>query len=220
MNKTIAKLTGIVSNNLGETFISVLVFLFLTDFNNVKKYCWFFEVIFKMHNCTTMKHFLFLLFVLPFFASAQDCQLKKETDQFSRQPMLSTGFMKFSSAAGSVALNMVGDGKEIKLLFSLGEGTCVDDQSTAVFSFDGSKTKNTQKNASSMNCDGIFTIVFRNSSFTPAALQKLTQQKVSGIILTDNSKKKIEINLTEEEKQLLMKKASCLVSESKTLIKS
>lgn len=167
-----------------------------------------------------MRIMLFLLLGLPFLVSAQDCQLKKETDPFSKQPLLSTGFMKFSAAGGRVSLNMVADDKEVKLLFSLGGEGCFDDQSTAVFSFDGTRTKSTQRNASAMNCEGIFTIVFRNSSYTPALLQKMTQQKISSLIIIDNSKKKLEITLTEDEKQSLLKKATCLVSESKSLIKS
>jgi hypothetical protein len=37
-------------------------------------------------------------------------------------------------------------------------------------------------------------------------------------VLTDNNKKKIEISLKEEEKQLIMDRAACLVKEAKTLI--
>lgn len=166
-----------------------------------------------------MKQLLILLIALPFFASAQDCQLKKEIDPFSQQPMLSTGFMKFASLNGRAAVNIVADSKEVKLLFSLGEGSCFDDQSTAAFTFDGSRTKSTQRNATAMNCDGIFTIVFRNTAMTPSALQKMTQQKVTFIVLTDNTKKRLEINLKDEEKQLLIEKAACLVKEAKGLIK-
>src|SRR5215203_5032471 len=141
-----------------------------------------------------MKYFLIILTVLPLFVAAQDCHPKKEIDPFSQQPRLSTGFIKLGSR---VSVSMVADDKEIKLLFSTGEGSCFDDQSTAVISFDSSKTKSTQRNASAMNCDGIFTIVFRNGATTPTALQKVTLQKISSIILTDNTKKKIEIFLKE-----------------------
>ena len=70
-----------------------------------------------------------------------------------------------------------------------------------------------------MNCDGIFTIIFRNAATTPSALQKMTLQKISSIILTDNTKKKIEISLKEDEKKLILEKATCLVNEAKALIK-
>lgn len=165
-----------------------------------------------------MKYLLFLAFLLPLFVTAQDCELKKEKDPFTQQPQMSTGFLRLSSWGGRFSMNMVADAKEVKLLFSLGEGNCFDDESTAAFTFDGTRTKSTQKNGTAMNCDGIFTIVFRNSNTTPTVLQKLTQQKLTSIVLTDNNKKKIEISLKEEEKQLIMDRAACLVKEAKTLI--
>jgi hypothetical protein len=69
-----------------------------------------------------------------------------------------------------------------------------------------------------MNCDGIFTIVFRNSTTTPSVLQKMTQQKLTSIVLTDNNKKKIDINLKDDEKQKFQEKLGCLVKEAKVLI--
>lgn len=167
-----------------------------------------------------MKHLLVLFLTLPCIAFAQNCELKKEIDPFSRQPKLTTGFIKFSSTGNRVSLDLVADSKEIKLLFSLGEGSCFDDQSTAAFVFEGSKTKSTQRNGSSMNCEGIFTTIFRNATVTPSVLQKLTQKKVTSISITDNTGKKIEINLKEDEKQWLMEKAACLVMEAKTLIQT
>jgi hypothetical protein len=167
-----------------------------------------------------MKYILVFLLTFPCIAFAQNCGLKKEIDQFSQQPKLSTGFIKFSGTANRISVNMVADSKEIKLLFSMGEGSCFDDQSTASFSFDGSRTKSTQRNASSMNCEGIFTVVFRNASTTPSVLQKMTLQKLTSIVITDNTRKKIEINLKDDEKQWLMEKAACLVAEAKTLIKT
>jgi hypothetical protein len=166
-----------------------------------------------------MKHLLVLLLTVPCIAFAQDCTLKKEIDQFSQQPKISTGFMKFSGTGNRFSLNIVADSKEVKFLFSLGEG-CFDDQSTAVFSFDSSRTKSTQRNATAMNCDGIFTIIFRNVTTTPSALQKMTVQKISSIVITDNTKKKIQISLKEDEKQQLLEKAACLVKEAKALIKA
>ena len=166
-----------------------------------------------------MKRLLFILLTLPSIVFAQDCGLKKEVDPFTQQPKLSTGFMKFAATGNRFSLNLVADGKEIKFLFSLGEG-CFDDQSTAVFSFDSTRTKSTQRNGSSMNCEGIFTVVFRNGTTTPSALQKMTLHKITAITITDNTKKKIEITLKDEEKQQLMEKAACLVNEAKALIKA
>jgi hypothetical protein len=192
--------------------------MFLGEFNNAISVRIFLAAIFNQYN-TDMKRLLAFLLVIPFMASAQDCQLKKEIDQFSQQPALSTGFIKFAGTAGRVSMNMVADSKEVKLLFSLGEGSCFDEQSTASISFDSTRTKSSQRNASAMNCDGIFTIVFRNAAMTPSALQKMTLQKVASFVLTDNTKKKIEINLKEDEKTLLLQKAACLVKEAKGLIK-
>jgi hypothetical protein len=165
-----------------------------------------------------MKWILFIAFLLPLFVSAQNCELKKERDPFTQQPQLSTGFLRLSSWGGRFSLNMVADAREVKLLFSLGEGNCFDDESSAAFTFDGTRTKSTQKNATAMNCDGIFTIVFRNSTSTPSILQKLTQQKLTSIVLTDSNKKKIEISLKDEEKQKILERIGCLVKEAKTLI--
>jgi hypothetical protein len=167
-----------------------------------------------------MKQLVLLFLTLPFFTSAQDCKLKKETDPFSQQPKLSTGFIRLPSTAGQASLNLVADAKEIRLLFSMGEGKCFDDQSTATISFDSTRSKSSQRNATSMNCEGIFTVVFRNAATTPAALQKMTLQAVSSIVLIDNTKKKIEIFLKEPEKKQLLEKAACLVKEAKTLIKA
>lgn len=167
-----------------------------------------------------MKYLFVLLFAIPFLSDAQECNLKKEKDSFTQQPMLSTGFMKFASTASRVSLNMVADSKEIKLLFSMGDGGCYDNQSTIAITFDGSKTKSTQKNATAMNCDGIVTIVFRNGTTTPGVLNKIATKTITSFIITDNTKKKFEFTLKENEKQLLMERAACLVNEAKTLIKT
>ena len=66
-----------------------------------------------------MKYILTLLLATPLFGAAQNCKLKKETDQFSQQPKLSTGFMSMLAKGTRISLNMVADSKEVKLLFSL-----------------------------------------------------------------------------------------------------
>lgn len=169
-----------------------------------------------------MKALLSSLFVLalsvPFLAGAQDCKLKTEVDKFSRQQKISTGFMKFTADKATVSLNMVADAKEIRLLFSLGEGNCFDDASTAAFIFEGSRTKSNQKNTTAMNCDGIFTVVFRNGTTTPYILDKLTKVKLTSIEITGNSKQKTLVALTEEEKTALQQRVTCLVNEARKLI--
>lgn len=165
-----------------------------------------------------MKRLFLACFLLPFTAFAQDCQLKKEKDPFSQQPRISTGFMRFTPGKITAALNMVAEAKEIKLLFSLGKGTCVNDDMQVTFSFDSSRTKTSQKNVSAMNCDGVFSVVYRNGTTTPYQLQKLATLKVNTIVFQFDANQKVEVVLTEEQKQLLRQKAACLAAESKLLI--
>lgn len=162
-----------------------------------------------------MKALFALLFILPLFAAAQQCDIKKEVDPFTQQPLVSTGFMHFSGSAAT--LNIVADAREVKLLFYLGQGTCIDEKSAVYFLYDGSKTKSRQKNYSTMNCEGILTVIFRNAEITPSALKKLTEQKLTAITLTDAADKKIEIVLTDAEKEALLQKAACLLQEAKHL---
>ena len=166
-----------------------------------------------------MKQLLLLAFLMPLFTAAQDCKLKKEKDSFSQQPKLSTGFMPLSMQGGKARVNLEADSREIRMLFSI-PGKCFDDASTAAFSFDSTRTKSNQKNSSAMNCEGMFTIVFRNGTTTPYALDKMGKQRVASIIFTGSNKEKTEIVLTEEEKAMLIEKAACLAREAKALLPS
>lgn len=167
-----------------------------------------------------MKQLLLLFLIIPAFSFGQECNVKKLKDKFSQEPVYSSGFMHFASAKGEkVSLSIEADSKEVRLLFSIPEN-CFNDQSTAAFSFDGSRSKSNQKNSSAMNCDGIFSIVFRNTSSTSYALNKLATQKTTGITFTGSNNQKIEIVFNEEEKTNLQQKANCLVNESKALIKT
>lgn len=161
-----------------------------------------------------MRHLFAFILSLPLFAGAQDCVIKKEIDQFNKEHRLTTGFIKL----GSVSAAIVADKKEVKLLFSLGEDQCFTDTSTAQVYFEGKKTRTIYKNGSSMNCDGIFTFLYRNGVTTPSALQKLTTDKIASIKFTNSSGRPIMIDLSEEEKEFFRKAAGCLVTESKTLI--
>ena len=167
-----------------------------------------------------MKHLFALLFILPAFAFGQDCNVKKLKDKFSQQPIYSSGFMHFTGSKGEkVSLSIEADSKEIRLLYSIVDN-CFNDQSTVAFSFEGSKSKSNLKAGNAMNCDGIFTVVFRNTSSTSFALNKIATQKTTGMIFTGSNAQKIEVVLTEEEKANLVLKADCLVKEAKTLIKA
>lgn len=167
-----------------------------------------------------MKQLLLFFFLLPAFAFGQECSVKKLKDKFSQEPVYSSGFMHFTGAKGEkVSLTIEADSKEVRLLFSIPEN-CFNDQSAAAFSFDGSRSKSNQKNSSAMNCDGIFSIVFRNTNSTSYALNKLATQKATSIIFTGSNNQKIEVVFSEEEKTNLQQKANCLVTEAKSLIKA
>jgi hypothetical protein len=167
-----------------------------------------------------MKQFIFFLLLVPAFGFSQDCNIKKQKDKFSQEPIYSSGFMNFTSIKGEkVSLSIEADSKEIRLLYSI-KDNCFNDQSTLAITFDGSRSKSNQKNSSAMNCDGIFTIVFRNTASTSFALNKIATQKTSGMTFTGSNGQKIEVVLSEEEKTSLQQKAACLVNESKALIKT
>jgi hypothetical protein len=166
-----------------------------------------------------MKQIFIALLLLPLAVRAQDCTLKKETDQFSQEPKLSTGFIPVNAGLDRVLITVDADGKEIVLLFSLkstADSRCFDDASTAVVIFEGG-TKLNLRNSGAMNCEGIFQLSFKNVTTTPSALQRFTTKKITSINLTGN--KTTNIVLQDDQKQLLMDKISCLVKEAKTLIK-
>lgn len=164
-----------------------------------------------------MKYLLLLALVIPGFLSAQDCKLNKETDPYTKEAKLSTGFIYFDG--GSVTIDA--DSKEIVVLFSLdGAEKCFDDNSTADLFFEGLKTKTTIRNGGTMNCEGFFQFVFRNTNSSPTTvLQRMMTKKMTQIIFTGNSKKPVTVNIGTMEQQAIMAQAVCLVNEAKTLIK-
>lgn len=164
-----------------------------------------------------MKIFISLLFLLPLVAFAQDCKLKKTKDQFTQEPKLSTGFVTFSSTT----LSIDADNKEIDFLFSItnkSEEKCFDDASTISFVFEG-KQKSNYRNTGTMNCEGLFHVTFKNLAITPGNLQRLVSKKITAISLTGNNKSVTTITLGPQQQQELMNMITCMVNESKTLIK-
>lgn len=163
-----------------------------------------------------MKYSWFLVFLFPLFSLAQDCKLSRETDPFTKETKLSTGFMFFSGAS----LSIDADSKEVDLLFSLeGANKCFDNNSTAVVFFEGTKVKMNLRNAGTMNCEGLFHFIYKNSANTTTQLQKLTTQRVSQIVFTDANKKEMTVTLTGKDQELLISLGTCLVNEAKTLIR-
>jgi hypothetical protein len=157
-----------------------------------------------------------LLFFGAITAAGQDCKLIRETDPFTREVKLSTGFIFVDG--GSISFDA--DSKEVVVLFSIeGADKCFDNNSTAVIQFENIKSKSTSRNGGTMNCEGLFQFVFRNTASTTSLLQKLMIQKISSVVFTGNNKKESTLNVGPSEQESIMRLATCLVNEAKTLIK-
>ena len=167
-------------------------------------------------NFSFMKIILAILLLSPLFSVAQECKITRETDPFTKQTKLSTGFIFFDG--GSVTIDA--DSKEIDVLFSIeGADKCYDNNSMAFVFFEGVKTKLSSRNGGTMNCEGLFHFVFKNTASTPSLLQKIMTQKINHIIFTGNNKKESSINIGPADQESLITLATCLVTEAKTLIK-
>jgi hypothetical protein len=165
-----------------------------------------------------MKLLLPLLFSLPISVFGQDCSLKKTKDQFSQEPKLTTGFVTLSNAR----LSMDADAKEIHLLFVLGnngEMKCFEEASTLTIAYDSTNTKSNLRNGGTMNCDGYFDVVFKNTPTTSTYLQRLTTHNVKTLTFTGNNKTVTVVTLSEDQKALIRQLATCMATESKSLIK-
>lgn len=162
-----------------------------------------------------MKKILGLLFLLPFTGIAQDCKLIRETDPFTKEIKISTGFIFIDG--GSLTIDA--DKKEVVVLFSIdGGGKCFDNNSSASIIFDGLKSKSVARNGGTMNCEGLFQFVFRNSTSTTTLLQRLMTYKIASIVFTDSNKKESTLTVGPTEQEMIKKLATCLVNESKTLL--
>jgi len=165
-----------------------------------------------------MKFLLPLLFALPLGVFGQDCAIKKTKDQFSQEPKLTTGFIQLSNAR----LSIDADAKEIHFLFVVGnngEMKCFEDASTLSISYDSIRTKSNLRNGGTMNCEGYFDVVFKNTPSTNTYLNRLTTHTVQTLTFTGNNKQVTVITLSDDQKALLKQLATCMATESKTLIK-
>ncbi len=167
-----------------------------------------------------MRYILVICLFVPFFSVAQDpittgCKLNRETDPFTKEIKISTGFIPLDG--GSVTIDA--SKAEIDFLFSIeGADRCFDNNSTAFIFFEGTKLKLTARNGGSMNCEGLFHFIYRNTASLPSLLTKMTTQRINHIVFTGNNKKESIINLSPADQQLFMTLAACLVNEAKTLI--
>jgi hypothetical protein len=164
-----------------------------------------------------MKAIVTLLLLLPFAGLAQDCPIRKEIDQFSQKPKLTTGFSKLDNGNVSYSIDATNAEIDFFFIFKSRDGKCFDDASTAVVQFDGTKSKMNLKNTGSMNCDGMIHFSYRNTTNTQYGLTRLSTFKVASIKFTGTDNKPVEIVFTEAEKDLFMKMAACIAAEAKTL---
>jgi hypothetical protein len=168
-----------------------------------------------------MRNILLISLIFPLFSAAQNpiatgCKLNRETDPFTKEVKISTGFIPLDG--GSVTIDATK--AEIDFLFSIeGIDRCYDNNSVAMVFFEGTKFKLSTRNGGSMNCEGLFHFIFRNTASLPSMLTKMTTQKVNHFTFSGDNKHVSTITLSPADQQLFMSLAECLVNESKTLIK-
>lgn len=164
-----------------------------------------------------MKKIFFTIGLLPLILFAQDCTIKKETDPFTRELKVSTGYIPLPSSSVTVDA----DKREFDFFFAIdGIDKCFDDQSTVVVIFEGSKQKNTFRNSGSTNCEGLFHFTIRNGPETPFAVKRFSTIKITQLLFTvNNNKKPVVITLTSAQQDAFMKAANCLATEAKALTK-
>jgi len=166
-----------------------------------------------------MKIWIFLLIVFPFASFAQDtCGLKKTKDPFTNVTKLSTGFKKFDGNKLMVSISADATPTEIDFfIWVKNEGKCFDAESEAEMIWEGEKRKTKLKNSGSMNCEGAFHFIFKNSTTTPSWLNRMANQRIASIKLTGSNNTLSEIILTEEQKALFQRMAVCITAEAKAL---
>lgn len=165
-----------------------------------------------------MKQLFLLCFFLPLFAAAQDCTVTREKDQFTQEPKITTGFIAFKTLK-RFSLSLDATKKEIDFFFNLTgvPDQCFDDQSTAVFTYEGGRLKSTFKNTGSMNCQGLFHTSFKNMAATPSMLQRLATKKILSIKMI-GTRGEVDLVLNEQQQEQLMKAINCIITEAKTLL--
>ncbi|HET7896314.1 MAG TPA: hypothetical protein VFL47_01545, partial [Flavisolibacter sp.] len=132
---------------------------------------------------------------------------------------LSTGFQNFDGNGLTASISADATSKEINFFVWIkGEGKCFDDESTATMLFEGEKSRTILRNAGSMNCDGAFHFVFKNTPTTASWLNRMTQKKVASVKLAGTEKKEFLLTFSDEQKELFQKMATCMATEGKALI--
>jgi hypothetical protein len=163
-----------------------------------------------------MKSILLISCLFPLFLSAQECKVLSETDPYTKETRLSSGFIALQ---GGSSVSVEADSKEIDIFFIINDRCFDDDASNVVAYFEGTKVKTTYRNAGSMNCTGYFHIRVRNGTVTPTNIKKMATQKVTQFVFTDSNKKQVTVTLSPEQQEIFMKSAGCVTEEAKKLIK-
>ncbi|RYY55326.1 MAG: hypothetical protein EOO09_10870 [Chitinophagaceae bacterium] len=144
---------------------------------------------------------------------SQECKLLRDTDPYTKETRISTGFLSLQGAT----VNVEADPKELDFFFTVSD-RCFEDQSTVFIFFEGSKTRTSYRNAGSMNCDGYFHFKYRNNQSSNTVLNKLSTMKVAQFVFTDRNGKEVVVALLPDQQQAFMEATACLVKEAKTLI--
>jgi hypothetical protein len=166
-----------------------------------------------------MKNVFALFLLLPFFSFAQDCKLKKSVDPFTHEVKLSTGFQNFTGNGITISISADATAKEIDFFVWIkGDNKCFDAESIANVVFEGERSRTTLRNAGSMNCDGAFHFIFKNTPVTPSWLNRMATKKIATIKLTGTDKKEITLAFSEDQKNLFQSMANCMATEGKTLL--
>ncbi len=163
-----------------------------------------------------MKYILFCFLLIPAAVLAQDCNLKKGQDAFTSKPTLTTGFIDLQGNTLSIDIN----NKEIDFFFVLTGPTvkCLDEETQLTVVYEGGKLKQQFKNYGSMNCDGIFHVIFKNSAYTNSQLQRLSVKKIVSIQFTGSNPKPFIISLLPDQQTMLQNTIGCVIKEAKTIL--
>jgi len=84
--------------------------------------------------------------------------------------------------------------------------------------YEGGKLKQQFKNYGSMNCDGIFHLIFKNSAYTNSQLQRMTAKKIVSIQFTSGTQKPFIISLLPDQQLSMQNTIACVIKEAKTVL--
>lgn len=163
-----------------------------------------------------MKSFIVCLLLAPLLSAAQDCKFKTGKDLINNKTTLSTGFIDLDGNTLSIDISS----KEIDFFFVLNAPSvrCLTEETEATFNFEGGKSKVEYHNSGSMNCDGIFHIIFKNSAYTPSQLTRLASKKIVSLQFSGGSGKPYLIEFTPEQQQMLNQTLNCVIKEHKSVL--